>query len=101
MFLLNWRAINARSNLHFSIQIKKDFKLTKKRGYDIDELKKVMRLLASEKTLVAKYRDHALTGNHKNKRECHIRPDWILEYEIRGEQIQFYRTGTHSDLFGK
>ncbi|MBU4128076.1 MAG: type II toxin-antitoxin system YafQ family toxin, partial [Proteobacteria bacterium] len=35
----------------------------------------------------------------KNRRECHIEPDWLLIYKIMENEIIFERTGTHSDLF--
>ena len=51
--------------VRYSNQFKKDYKLIKKRGYDIDKLKYVVQLLAEEKTLPVKYKDHYLTGNYK------------------------------------
>ena len=53
--------------------------------------------------LEAKYRDHDLTGNYKGTRECHIEPDRLLIYEIRGEVLllMLYRLGSHSELFKK
>ena len=53
------------------------------------------------KTLEAKYKDHALTGNYKGYRECHIQPDWLLIYQYDNNELYLYlaRTGTHSDLF--
>lgn len=45
--------------------------------------------------------DHALGGEYKNCRECHIRPDWLLIYEIDDKELYLYltRTGSHSELF--
>lgn len=51
--------------VRYSNQFKKDYKLIKKRGYDINKLKDVIRLLAEEFPLPEKYRDHNLTGNYK------------------------------------
>ena len=44
-----------------------------------------------------------LTGDYKGYWECHINPDWLLLYEKDTEIriISLYRTGTHSDIFGK
>ena len=49
----------------------------------------------------ARYRDHELTGNYKDTRECHIEPDWLLIYEIREEilVLMLNRVGSHSELF--
>ncbi|EQA64506.1 addiction module toxin component YafQ [Leptospira alexanderi serovar Manhao 3 str. L 60] len=49
--------------------------------------------------LSPKYKDHKLTGNYKNRRECHIEPNWLLIYKLDGDSIIFERTGTHPDLF--
>lgn len=46
-----------------------------------------------------KHRDHALTGNWKGFRECHIKPDLLLIYEISEQGIQLVRLGSHSELF--
>jgi len=51
--------------IRYSNQFKKDYKLIQKRGYDIDKLKYVIQLLAEEKPLPAKYKDHFLTGEYK------------------------------------
>ena len=54
---------------------KKHLKLISKRGYDINLLIKVVDILATGIQLPEKYRGHSLTGNWKNYRECHIKPD--------------------------
>lgn len=79
----------------------KDLKLAKKRGYDIEKIKNVISVLASGKTLEAKYCDHPLTGDYGGYRECHIQPDWLLVYQINENKLILFlaRTGTHSDLF--
>lgn len=82
-------------------KFKKDLKTAIKRGYDINLLGAVIDMLASGEALPVKYKDHALIGNYKDCRECHITPDWLLIYEIDGEELYLYltRTGSHSDLF--
>ena len=54
----------------------------KKRGKDLEKLKYVVNELANQRPLDEKYRDHELTGNYRNFRECHIEPDWLLIYRI-------------------
>lgn len=83
-----------------TVRFKKDLKLLIKRGYNIDLLGVVVDTLAAGKELPAKYKDHALIGNYKGCRECHITPDWLLIYEVDGDELFLYltRTGTHSDL---
>lgn len=84
-----------------SKQFRKDLKLAQKRGYNLDKIKKVIISLANGETLEAKYRDHLLSGDYDGFRECHIQPDWLLVYQIDGNQLILFlaRTGTHSDLF--
>lgn len=80
-------------------QFKKDYKRCVKRGYEIHKLQNIIRHLANEKGLEARYRDHALLGEYKDCRECHIEPDWLLIYLLSGTELVLVRTGTHSDLF--
>ncbi|MBR1375077.1 MAG: type II toxin-antitoxin system YafQ family toxin [Cardiobacteriaceae bacterium] len=49
--------------------------------------------------LEQKYHDHQLTGNLKNFRECHIKPDLLLIYRIDGNDLLLYRIGSHSEVF--
>ena len=85
----------------FTSQFKKDYKLCKKRGYNMELIQSVIDILAIPEALPEKNRDHNLTGNYANKRECHILSDWLLVYRIEGSELVLYRIGTHSDLFGK
>ena len=87
--------------VRYSAQFKKDFKLAKKRGLPLNELKTIIERLAAGETLEAKYHDHNLTGNYAMFRECHIRPDWLLIYRVDDDTVEMIaqRTGTHSDLF--
>ena len=82
-------------------RFRKDYKLAKKRGYDLSLLDNTVNLIASRVTLPERYKDHELIGDYKGCRECHITPDWLLIYEIYEEELILYltRTGTHSDLF--
>ena len=52
-------------HVRYSNQFKKDYKLIKKRGYDIDKLKYIVKLLIEETPLPLKYKDHYLTGNYR------------------------------------
>lgn len=84
-----------------SNQFKKDVKLAIKRGYDIKKLTEVITKLANGEVLESRYRDHLLTGNLGDFRECHIQPDWLLVYNVHDKELILYllRTGTHGDLF--
>ncbi len=82
-------------------KFKKDYKLCQKRGCNMNLLQKIIDTLAIPETLPPKNEDHDLKGDYINKRECHIAPDWLLVYRVEGDRLMLYRTGTHSDLFGK
>ena len=58
-------------------------------------------MLAEEKVLPEKYREHDLIGEFNGYKDCHIQNDWVLIYKIDKtiSLISLYRTGTHSDLF--
>ena len=88
-------------NIVSSNSFKRDLKLARKRGFDIQKLSDVVKMLASEKPLDERYKDHMLTGNYKGFRECHIEPDWLLVYRIEKDELELFlfRTGTHTDLF--
>lgn len=87
--------------IKFTSQFKKDLKQAKKQGKNTDKLFAVIEKLASGEALESKYKDHALTGNYKDCRECHVEPDWLLIYEIFENTLvlMLYRAGSHSELF--
>lgn len=66
----------------YTNRMKKDAKLMKKRGKDMGKLTNVLSLLASGKPLPVQHKDHPLSGNLRDFRECHIEPDWLLMYQI-------------------
>ncbi len=80
-------------------QFKKDVKRMIRRGKDLSKLAFVVQELSAERKLAPKYKDHPLKGQHKDKRDCHIEPDWLLLYAIEDDELVLYRTGSHSDLF--
>ncbi len=84
-------------------QFKKDLKVAKKRGLDLDELFQIVDYLADDIPLPPNNHNHQLVGDYKGSWECHINPDWLLIYS-KDKQIKIItlkRTGTHSDLFKK
>jgi mRNA interferase YafQ len=70
-------------------------------GKDIDKLHDIMEKLINEENLPERHREHTLIGNFKDRRECHIEPDWLLIYKLdkKKETIIFERTGSHAHLF--
>lgn len=90
-----------RYTIKFSSQFRKQLKIAKKRGKQLDKLEAIVDLLASGTPLPERYRDHPLTGNWLNHRECHIEPDWLLIYYKQDDilVLSLVATGSHSDLY--
>ena len=88
-------------NVRFTKKFEKDLSLIKKRGFKTEKLKQIISLLREGQIIDKKYKDHALAGNYRGYRECHIEPDWLLIYKIDNNTLTLIllRTGTHSDLF--
>lgn len=65
-----------------------------------DLLGSAIGLLAEDRPLPAKNRDHALTGEWDDFRECHLKPDLLVIYRKLAENVlQLVRMGSHSELF--
>ena len=60
----------------------------------------VMLPIISGDKLQPKHKDHALTGNWSGCRDCHLKPDLIMIYEITDRILTLHRLGSHSELFG-
>jgi mRNA interferase YafQ len=88
-------------NLVYTSQFKRDYKRVKRQGANDDLLEAIVRKLLAGERLDAHYHDHPLKGGWKGRRECHLTPDWLLIYCVRGDDLILERTGTHSDLFRK
>lgn len=73
--------------------------------HDMHRLKEVMTLLfQNDAPLPPEWKDHLLKGNYEGLRECHVKGDLLLVYQVHNkgkhEAIMFYRAGTHSEIFG-
>ena len=81
----------------FKRQLKK-FKNDRK---TLDEIENVVDKLANDEKLKARYSDHQLSGNLKELRECHIKPNLLLIYkkEERILLLSCVGLGSHSELF--
>lgn len=64
------------------------------------ELAAVLEVLAADGVLAPRFRDHPLTGNWNDHRECHVRPDLLLIYRKPDpDTLELVRIGSHSELF--
>ncbi|GHQ75250.1 addiction module toxin RelE [Helicobacter pylori] len=86
------------------IQLKKKFTkdlkkhiLNQKVELEIFDL--VIENLRNQIPLDEKFKDHALVGEYKGCRECHIKPDVLLVYRIQNNVLTLVRLGSHSELF--
>jgi mRNA interferase YafQ len=83
-------------------QFKRDFKREKRgqHGRSLDGwIEAAVTLLADDAPLPVRYRDHALSGDWKDYRECHIRPDLLLIYgKPDADTLELVRLGSHSEL---
>lgn len=90
-------------SIETTTQYRKDFDMAKKRNLPIDKLNAIVVKLANDEPLPPTNKDHVLRGYSPTIRECHILPDWLLEYRKIDKDtihlLKLVRTGTHSDLF--
>jgi mRNA interferase YafQ len=89
--------------LEYTTQFERDYKREKKsksgKGLTL-VLEEVLNLLAVDKRMPVKLKDHPLRGEYFGTRECHIKPDLLLIYEKRGKSVLvLIRLGSHSELF--
>ncbi len=52
----------------------------------------------SNSPLPTHYKDHALTGNWSDYRDCHLSPDLVLIYKFDDDTLTLVRLGSHSEL---
>lgn len=83
-------------------KFKRDYKREKKSGNHktLDHsLLSVVELLIKDKPLAHKNYDHPLTGEWKDHRDCHIKPDLVLIYSKPDKDtLTLVRLGSHSEL---
>jgi mRNA interferase YafQ len=82
---------------------KRDYKREKKGQYrrKLDGwLSVVVSMLANDHALPDAFVDHALSGQWKDHRDCHLKPDLVLIYRKPDtETLQLVRLGSHAELF--
>jgi mRNA interferase YafQ len=83
-------------------QFKRDYKREAKGRYRAvleHDFTKIITSLAKDESLAPQHRDHALTGDWKDHRDCHIKPDLVLIYRKPDfQRLQLVRLGSHSEL---
>jgi mRNA interferase YafQ len=88
--------------ISYTNRFKRDYRREKagRHGKTLDaDLMQVTNLLAADKPLPRRNFDHPLSGEWKDFRDCHIKPDLILIYRKPDEHtLEFVRLGSHSEL---
>ncbi|QAS77152.1 type II toxin-antitoxin system YafQ family toxin [Rhizobium acidisoli] len=96
------RASLPRQSSH-TRQLQKDWERLSRSGrYDMVALKRVIGLIVdNDGPLPAELKDHELTGDWKDHRECHIGGDFLLIYTVDEKKnlVVFVAAGTHAELF--
>lgn len=80
-------------------QFKKDLRRYAGKQKIVNDLMGVIKLLQTGVKLPEKYNDHKLKGQYSSCRDCHIRPDAVLIYEIGETEIILVRFGSHAELY--
>ncbi|MDR0274360.1 MAG: type II toxin-antitoxin system YafQ family toxin [Burkholderiaceae bacterium] len=83
-------------------QFRRDYKREKKGEHratlDAD-FQAIVSALQADLPLEPRHRDHALIGDWKDHRDCHVKPDLVLIYsKPDAGTLQLVRLGSHSEL---
>ncbi len=83
-------------------QFKRDYKREKRGRHrtalDAD-LTPILTALARDQPLDVRYRDHPLSGEWSDHRDCHVRPDLVLIYQKPDDDtLLLVRIGSHAEL---
>jgi mRNA interferase YafQ len=88
--------------VRYTARFKRDYRREKsgRHGKRLDALlMEVVNLLAADTALPRRNVDHPLSGEWKDFRDCHVRPDLILIYRKTDDGgLELVRLGSHSEL---
>ena len=86
----------------YTARFKRDYRREKsgRHGKRLDALlMEVVDLLAADTPLARRNVDHPLSGEWKDFRDCHLRPDLVLIYrKPDATSLELVRLGSHSEL---
>ena len=66
---------------------------------DKKTIETVIEKFLKKEPLESKFKDHNLSGNMNGFRECHIKNDFLLVYQISNNDLILIDIGTNSQLF--
>jgi mRNA interferase YafQ len=88
--------------IRYTNRFRRDYKREKagRNGKTLDaDLAQAVDMLKADTPLPRRYFDHPLTGEWKDYRDCHVRPDLVLIYRKPDkESLELVRLGSHSEL---
>lgn len=88
--------------IRYANQFKRDYRREKsgRHGKTLGrDLKEILDPLAADTPLPRRNFDHSLSGEWKDHRDCHIKPDLILIYrKPDAMHLDLVRMGSHSEL---
>ena len=83
-------------------QFKRDYKrefLGRHQTYLDASLALIVEALANNKPLEPRHYDHELSGEWGDHRDCHVKPDLVLIYQMFGaDTLRLVRLGSHAEL---
>lgn len=78
----------------------KDYATVRLTDTQFEKLISYLNHLREETQLPPESKDHALKGDWKGFKECHLGGDMLLAYTIEGDTVILARLGSHSQIFG-
>jgi mRNA interferase YafQ len=86
--------------LDVTTKFKRDLKRERKTDPSVEDvLRSTIALLQDGRVLPQKFKDHPLSGDWQDHRDCHLKPDLVLIYKVSEAAITLVRLGSHSELF--
>lgn len=80
-------------------QFKRTFKKLRLSDSQEQAFIEVVYKLFNGSELEKRYRDHSLTGKYTGFKECHLKPDILLIYQINHDILKLVDIGSHNTLF--
>ena len=83
-------------------QFKRDYRRESRgrHGTSLDaSLVRLVETLANDRPLEPRHHDHGLSGEWRDHRDCHVKPDLVLIYQKPDAgTLRLVRLGSHSEL---
>lgn len=77
--------------VQYSNEFKKGLKKLKNDKKSLNLVRNIIKRLSNGEKLELKYKDHKLAGKYEGFRECHIKPDLLLNLSKTGKKFNSKR----------